>query len=178
MSSSQKTPLQKFCVDFFNLVDEITEMMISAKEMGMSSINLDMLNGIIGILKQTNQTTLIKNYIVRSSEHWEELFDQDEQFFEEHMFDIFKGPMVNDNLLKKFEGIRHQTNSDGERYLEDEDIDLLWSYLEALTVIAFEYLEEPGNLDRANCWLVQADKPKIDLVSIKEYYQQAKARRS
>lgn len=177
MSSSRKTPLQKFCVDFFNLVDEINEMMISAKEMGHSSVNLDMLSGIIGILRQTNQTTLMKNYIVRSSEHWKELFDQDEKFFEEHMFDIFKGPMVSDKLLEKFKGIRHQTNADGERYLEDEDIDLLWSYLEALTVITFEYLGEPGNLDRANCWLVQARKPKIDLEDIKTYYQKAKASR-
>lgn len=172
MSSVSSSPLEKFQEDFRNLVDEITDMIGIANGMGYPGISMPLLNVTAGIIKNASGVFMLKTYIERSSGNWSELADENEEFFETHMLDIFRSPLVSDDILTKFKGIHRQTNEDGERYLEEADVIIIWDYLHALTKITFKWLQTGDNLTKANRWLTtnKNPKPPIDLEAIMAHY--------
>ena len=87
-----------------------------------------------GILSKYVPDVIIDNFIKNTCQHWEKINEKDENFFIENAGDLLKDYPVGD--IDPFKEIFKNN------YIDDNDKELLWEYLESLIKISIIYIHQ------------------------------------
>lgn len=155
MSSSNKplpTTVERFFMNVEGLFQLISELVNSAYQSGHKIVSPYLVNFAGFVLFKLDKEFVLKTFIEKSHKHWEQIRVRDESFFVHSAGNVFAGlPLDAVNAFKEL-FILQQSN--GERFVTEDDRDAMWDYFESLVRISIHYLQEHPS---KNVWKIDMD---------------------
>lgn len=150
---SLPTTVERFFMNVEGLFQLISELVNSAYQSGYKIVSPYLVNFAGFVLFKLDKHFVIRTFIEKSHEHWEQIRLKDEDFFLNSAGKVFAGlPMDNVNAFKELFTLNMKN---GEKFVSDDDRDAIWEYFESLVRISIHYLQE--NPSR-NIWKIDMDK--------------------
>lgn len=118
----------------------INELVNTAYQSGYKIVNPYLVNFAGFVLFKLDKEFVLKTFVEKSHENWEQIRMRDEDFFVHKAGKVFAGlPLDSVNAFKELFLLR---NAKGERFITEDDRDALWDYFESLIRISIHYLQE------------------------------------
>lgn len=111
---------------------------------------------------------LIEDYVYYSARYWDFIKHKSVEFFEKHIGKVFGGLPLSEEQLEMFKILHTARDQNGNPYVSEEDLDLVWEYLHACTIIAINYLfDNPDSYKMIKVKLNASKRPyDLDLIQI------------
>lgn len=153
-SVSLPTTVERFFMNVEGLFQLVSELVNSAYQAGHKIVSPYLVNFAGFVLFKLDKEFILKTFIEKSYEHWEQIRVRDEDFFVHSAGKVFAGlPLDSVNAFKELFLVG---TSKGDRFVSEDDRDALWDYFESLVRISIHYLQEHPE---KNIW-------KIDVESV------------
>jgi hypothetical protein len=162
-SISLPTTIERFFLNVDGLFHLISELVNSAYQSGHKIVSPYLINFAGFVLFKLEKEFVLKTFIEKSHEHWEQVRLRDEDFFIHRAGKVFAGlPLDSVNAFKELfllkstkGGTENGTGGSGERFVSEDDRDALWDYFESLVRISIHYLQEHPE---KNIWNIDVEK--------------------
>ena len=156
-SISLPTTIERFFLNVEGLFNLVSELVNSAYQSGYKIVSPYLINFAGFVLFKLDKEFVLKTFIEKSHEHWEEIRIRDEDFFINRAGKVFAGlPLDSVNAFKELFLLRCSNgNGLGERFVSEDDRDALWDYFESLVRISIHYLQEHPE---KNIWKIDVEK--------------------
>lgn len=131
-------PEDRFYQTVIELTQLIHDLVLGAYDKGYEIVNpgLVQMGGLI--LSGYNKTKIIQTFIKYSHEHWDEIRNRDETFFDEHAASIFKDLPLNN--VNAFKSLFHLRDKHGHHVIIKDDRCAIWDFFRTLIVISIKYV--------------------------------------
>lgn len=119
-------PEDRFYQTVIELTQLIHDLVLGAYDKGYEIVNpgLVQMGGLI--LSGYNKTKIIQTFIKYSHEHWDEIRNRDETFFDEHAASIFKDLPLNN--VNAFKSLFHLRDKHGHHVIIKDDRCAIWDF--------------------------------------------------
>jgi hypothetical protein len=151
--TSVPTTLDRFFMNVEGLFQLISELVNSAYQSGHKIVSPYLVNFAGFVVFRLDKAFIMKTFIEKSHNHWEQIRLKDEDFFITSAGKVFAGlPTSEVNAFKELFLLRLPN---GDRFVSEDDRDAIWEYFESLVRISIHYLQE--NPDK-NKWGIDMEK--------------------
>jgi len=151
--SSLPTTVERFFMNVEGLFQLISELVSSAYQSGYKIVSPYLVNFAGFVLFKLDKEFVLKTFIEKSHQHWEQIRVRDEEFFVHSAGKVFAGlPLDSVNAFKELFLLN---TTKGERFVSEDDRDAMWDYFESLVRIAIHYLQEHPE---KNIWKIDMDQ--------------------
>lgn len=144
---------ERFTLNTESLFGLIEELVTSANKQGYNTIEPSLIRFVSTVFKTLDKDYVLKRFISKSHKYWDVIRNRDETFLINNAFTVFEGLTVEN--INAFKNLLELADEDGEKYICDDDKDVIWEHFESLVKISLSYLKE----DRSrNIWQINIDK--------------------
>jgi hypothetical protein len=133
----------------------ISELVNSAYQSGHKIVSPYLVNFAGFVLFKLDKDFLLKTFIEKSNEHWEQIRVRDEEFFVHSAGKVFAGLPL--DAVNSFKDLFLLRTPSGDRFVSEDDRDAMWDYFESLVRISIHYLQEHP---QKNIWNIDVEKTK------------------
>jgi|DewCreStandDraft_4_1066084.scaffolds.fasta_scaffold10889_2 hypothetical protein len=133
-------PEERFYQNMLGLSHLIYDLVDSAYKKEYRIVKPSLVELATTILSSYPKRKLIENFISYSHEHWDEIRERKEKFFEEHAVSIFSDlPLNNVNAFRELFQLQ---DKNGEPVIKQEDRDAIWDFFQAFVKISIHYIHQ------------------------------------
>jgi hypothetical protein len=154
-AASLPTTVERFFMNVEGLFQLISELVNSAYQSGHKIVSPYLVNFAGFVLFKLDKDFLLKTFIEKSNEHWEQIRVRDEEFFVHSAGKVFAGLPL--DAVNSFKDLFLLRTPSGDRFVSEDDRDAMWDYFESLVRISIHYLQEHP---QKNIWNIDVEKTK------------------
>jgi hypothetical protein len=133
-------PEERFHENVIGLTQLVYDLVDGAFRRGYKIVNPNLVALCEGVLSLWNKRSLIDSFIKHSHIHWDQIHRRDENFFEHHAKDIFKG--FYPDKVDAFKQLFTLRDSQGNHVIKPDDRDAIWEFFTSLIKIAIHYIHD------------------------------------
>ena len=142
------------------LCDLLLDICADAHALGYIDINPSLIKLACDYVKSYNAVNLTEDFIFRSVRYWPQIKEREVSFFENNISSIFGALPFSSDQLNMFKIIYHATDADGQRFISEDDVGLVWEYLFACCRIAINYMiDNPESYSMIKVKLANSKNP-------------------
>lgn len=142
MSQSQPKAEYRLKENIDYLCDFLYELCEESIAQGNMAVDISLIGLACSYVKNYNAISITEDFIFHSVRYWNEIHSKSVTFFETHMAKVFGGLPLSKDQLDMFKILYTDKNKNGESYVSEEDIELVWDYLHACCKIAINYMHD------------------------------------
>jgi hypothetical protein len=132
------TAEERFKKTVIELSHLIHDLVKNVHDRGYEVVNPSLVGLVSGFLSSYDATKLIRNFILYSYPHWDQISLREMKFFDENAADIFRDlPMKNVNSFKMLYSLN---DKEGNPVVCEEDREAVWEFFDALIKISIQYI--------------------------------------
>lgn len=138
--SSDYSHVNRFHANIIALSDLIYDIVLDASKRGYETVSPTLVSLGRMALETFDRKWTIDGFIQHGHEHWDNIRNRNESFFEENAGNIFNGlPMNNVDAFKKLFTLKDEA---GNFVVPQEDRESVWKFIECMIIICIKYVHE------------------------------------
>ena len=151
------TEEERFIANVECLTDLVHELTSMCWDAGHKQVNPMLIQLAGAYVKNLNKTELIETFIDHTHEIcWEEIRNQNENFFIEHTNEIFGKLPVEKGNIDAFKMLFTSKDADGNSVISDDDKQAVWDMFASLVKICIKYVHRVRE-----CHLIEKDDKMV-----------------
>jgi len=133
-------PAERFNLNMNEFFKLLKSLLLKAEKSGLQIISMDLYDLGHNIAISADTETVIKVFTERSYPYWDQIKKRDDNYFSTHLTDILSDVPG----IEKGGQLFTAKDNNGSLLINDEERDIIWSYLGALVKTSIRYAQEKG----------------------------------